>query len=150
MRLENPKSEIRNQRPAMFNRKKSLLLLPTLALALAACNPVPPPVEGREDPYGRRQIMFDSPELQNNTSVGAPQPTRDENGILHVAVPITATTSKPLNVEYRGTFYDGAGGVVNQTTWFRKRLTPRTTDSVSLNSTSPRAADFQIDFREAR
>lgn len=127
-----------------------LVLLPTLALALAACNPVPPPIEGREDPYGRRQIMFDSTELKNDTSVSAPQPSRDESGILHVTVPITATTSHPLDVEYRGTFYDGAGGVVNQTTWFRKHLTPRTTDSITLNSTSSRAADFQIDFREAR
>jgi uncharacterized protein YcfL len=127
-----------------------MLLLSALSLSLSACNPVPPPVEGREDPYGRRQIMFDSSELKNNTSVGAPQPSRDEGGILHVTVPITATTSKPLDVEYRGTFYDGAGAVVNQTTWFRKRLTPRTTDSVSINSTSSHAADFQIDFRVAR
>jgi uncharacterized protein YcfL len=134
----------------MLPTRKSLLLLPVLALALTACNPVPPPVEGREDPYGRRQIMFDSTELQNNTSVGRPMPSRDDAGILFVTVPITATTSKPLYVEYRGTFYDGSGKVVNQTTWFPKRLTPRTTDSVSLNSTSNRAADFQVDFREAR
>ena len=127
-----------------------LLLLPTLALALAACNPVPPPIEGREDPYGRRQIMFDSTEMKNRTSVGSPQPSRNEAGILFVSVPITATTDKPLDVEYRGTFYDGTGRVVNQTTWFRKRLTPRTTDSIVLNSTSTRAADFQIDFRKAR
>ena len=65
-------------------------------------------------------------------------------------IPITATISHPLDVEYRGTFYNGAGGVVNQSTWFRKHLTPRVTDSISLNSTSPRAADFQIDFRVAR
>ena len=134
----------------MFNRTKLLLLLPAVALALTACNPVPPPIEGREDPYGRRQIMFDSTELKHDTSVGAPQPSRDENGILFVTVPITATTSHTLDVEYRATFYDGAGGVVSQTTWFRKHLTPRVTDSISMNSTSPRAADFQIDFRVAR
>ena len=67
-----------------------------------------------------------------------------------MTVPVTATTSEPLDVEYRGTFYDGTGRVVNQTTWFRKRLTPRTTDSISLNATSSRAADFQIDFRVPR
>jgi uncharacterized protein YcfL len=132
----------------MTNR--ALLLLPTLALALSACNPVPPPIEGREDPYGRRQVMFDSTELKNRTSVGSPQPSRDDAGILFVTVPITATTDKPLDVEYRGTFYDGTGRVVNQSSWLRKRLTPRTSDSILLNSTSPRAADFQIDFRVAR
>src|SRR4051812_9108999 len=135
----------------MSNRTRTLLLLPALALVVGACHrSVPPPVEGREDPYGRRQIMFDSTELKNHTTVGAPQPSRDENGILFVTVPLTATTTHTLDVEYRGTFYDGAGRVVNQTTWFRKHLTPRTTDSVALNATSPRAADFQIDFREAR
>jgi len=136
----------------MLNRTKLLLLLPVLALTVGACHhpAVPPPIEGRQDPYGRRQIMFDSPELQNDTSVGAPQPSRDENGILFVTVPITGTAGHSLDVEYRATWYDGAGGVVSQSTWFRKRLTPRVTDSISMNSASPRAADFQIDFRVAR
>jgi hypothetical protein len=135
----------------MLNRTLLTVVVPTFAIvALAACHQVPPPIEGREDPYGRRQIMFDSTELKNDTSVGSPMPSRDEAGILHVTVPITSTDDDPLDVEYRGTFYDGAGKVVNQTTWFRKRLTPRTTDSVTLNSTSARAADFQIDFRIAR
>ena len=133
----------------MINRA-AFLAVSTLALALAACNPVPPPIEGREDPYGRRQVMFDSTELENRTSVGRPMPSRDDAGILFVTVPVTATTDKPLDVEYRGTFYDGTGRVVSQSTWFRKRLTPRVSDSISLNSTSPRAADFQVDFRKAR
>lgn len=125
-------------------------LLPLLALILSACNRVPPPIEGREDPHGRRQIMFDSDEMRDNTSVGRPQPSRDEAGILYVTVPITATTRRPLDVEYRATFYDGNGATTSQTTWFRKRLTPRVSDSISVNSTSPRATDFQIDFRKAR
>lgn len=126
------------------------MILPLLALVLWGCNPVPLPIEGREDPYGRRQIMFDSDDLRDNTSVGRPQASRDEAGILFITVPITATTRRPLDVEYRATFYDGTGATTSQTTWFRKRLTPRVSDSISVNSTTPRAVDFQIDFRKAR
>ena len=44
-------------------------------------------------------------EMKNRTSVGSPQPSRDEAGILFVSVPITATTDKPLDDEYRGFSY---------------------------------------------
>lgn len=129
-----------------------MLGLTTAAAAtLGGCKTVPPPIEGRADSYGHRQIMMDSRELQNRTSVGLPHAARDEAGLLFVTVPITNTTRKPLDVEYRVTFFD-PGGVPTSppTTWFRKRLTPRVSDFVRVNSTTPRAADFQVDFRRAR
>jgi hypothetical protein len=53
-------------------------------------------------------------------------------------------------VDYRVTFFDDNRQVINQTTWFTKTLEARTPDQISVNSTSPKATDFQVDFRYAR
>ena len=56
--------------------KPPLALLPLLAFTVGACHhPVPPPVEGRENPYGRRQIMFDSPGLKLTPPSALPSPS---------------------------------------------------------------------------
>ena len=52
----------------MLNR--TFLLFPTLALALAACNPVPPPIEGREDIAGL--ICFFDERVDQVTVDGVP------------------------------------------------------------------------------
>ena len=127
------------------------LLTLTLLLGVGCQRGVLPPLEGGDDPYGRRQIMIADEDLRNRTSVGRPLVSRDEPGnLLYVTLPITAATNRELTIQYRATFFDESGAPINSTTWFRKTLSPRVTDSISVNSTSPRAADFQIDLRYAK
>src|SRR5688572_10860233 len=133
---------------------KRLLMLPVLLVALAGlvvgCS-VKPPIEGRQDPYTPAQVMFTSKDLKNHTAIDAPRIARDESGgILHVTLPIRAATNLQLYVDYRASFFDRNGQLINQTTWFNKTLAPNVPDQLTANSMSPRAADFQFDLRYAK
>src|SRR5688572_9234169 len=132
---------------------KRLLMLPVLLAGLTAvgCNSVKGPIEGRQDPFTPSQIMFASKDLKNHTAIDAPRIARDESGgILHVTVPIRAATNMQLYIDYRATFFDRNGQLINQTTWFNKTLAPNVPDQITVNSMSPRAADFQVDLRYAK
>ena len=47
-------------------------------------------------------------------------------------------------------FFNGSRQVIHQTNWFTKVLSPKVPDQIMVNSMSPRAEDFQIDFRWAK
>ncbi len=127
---------------------RHLLILSFLTL-LVGCG-VKPPMEGRRDPYGHTQIHFADRDLRNHTAIDTPIVTRDDSGnLLHVTVPIRATTDLRLYVEYRVTFFDANGQPLPSTTWFPKTLEPNIPDRIQVNSVSPQAKDFQIDFRYA-
>lgn len=124
----------------------SLFLLP-----LAGCNEtVKPPIQGRNDPYQLSQVHFASDALRRATAVGQPMVARDDAGNLFVTIPIRSAIDKTLFVDYRVTFFDQNGQPINSTSWFTKTLEQNTPDRITVNSTSPRAADFQVDFRFAR
>jgi hypothetical protein len=118
-------------------------------LFLAGC--VKAPIEGRADPYTPAQIHFADENVRTHTAVGQPKLARDDEGnLLYVTVPIRSASNLKLYVDYRVTFFDKNGLVINQTGWQTKVLEPNTPDFVQVNSTSPRAADFQVDFKYAQ
>jgi hypothetical protein len=131
-----------------MTRPKLAVAFLSAAFVVAGCNNVRPPIEGRQDPYGRPQITFASDDLRNKTAVGQPILTRDESNLLFVAVPIRSAVNDPLYVEYRVTFFDRNRNVITQTSWLRKDLSPNVPDQITANSTSPRAEDVQVDFRK--
>lgn len=129
----------------------SRLAIGSLLLTLLAVGCIKKPIEGRADIYPPSQIHFTEEDLRRKTAVGVPIVNRDEDGqILFVTVPIRAATNLQLYVQYRVTFLDAFGQVVWQSTWFNKTLAPNVFDQVSVNSPSPRAADFRVDFRYAK
>ena len=98
-----------------------------------------------------RQIQFASEELQNDTAVtGPPRLSRDPYNYLHVTVPIRSAIDKDLHVDYRTTFFDSTGQVVETGEWQTTMLPANTPANVSAVCTSPAAANFQMDFRYAR
>ena len=125
-----------------------------VAAALAAsvgCSRVKPPIEGRMDPYAPSQIHFADEDLRSRTAVGRPIAERDPAGLLRVTVPIRAASSRNLFVDYRVTFFDATGSPLGPATgWTTKRLESNVPDQITFNSTTPRAADFQLDLRYAR
>lgn len=130
-----------------------VLLCCGLALVGAAqgCN-TQAPVDPRQETYLPRQIQIADNNLRRVTRFGEPQVTRDSAGLLYVTVPLRATINETIYVQYRVTFLDENGQPLpgSPTSWFDKPLTPRVFESVSVNSTSPRAAQFTVDFRYAR
>ena len=122
----------------------------TCLMFVAGCG-VHPPIQGREDPYAAGQIHFNKDDLRTQTAVGRPVVSRDDSGILHVMVPIRSAINKRLYVDYRVTFFDKNGQPLNdQMGWMTKTLEMNTPDQITVNSMTPRAADFQVDFRWAR
>ncbi len=130
--------------------KALLICLPLLA-AFPGCN-TEPPIDAREETFGFRNVQLADEDLRRRTRFGEAQVARDPAGLLFVTVPLRATIDETLHVQYRATFYDENGQPLpgSPTPWFDKTLTPRVPESVSVNSASPRAADFRLDFRYAR
>ncbi|WP_428940305.1 DUF1425 domain-containing protein [Fontivita pretiosa] len=127
-----------------------LVPISMLTLLLAGCG-VRAPIEPRADPYLPKQIHMDSQRLRKDTAVGTPIVARDQSGLLVVTVPIRSAINKTLYVDYTVTFFDRNGNPIgNKLGPFTKTLDPNTPDSITVNSTSPQAADFQISFRYAR
>ena len=121
------------------------------ALLLGACsNYVHPPIEGRADPYQRAQIHFDSDALRRDTAVGTPILVHNESGMLVVTVPLRSAIDKTLYVDYRVTFLDRNGVPIENYGPFTKTLDANTPDQIQVNSTTTRAADFQVDLRYAK
>ena len=135
----------------LSNKMSLPVALAALALAAGACSPrVRGPVEPREDTAGWPQIHLASRELQDRIAVRRPVVTQDEAGLLFVTVPVRNTTRRQMTVEYRATFFDRNRVPIQETTWFPRTLTPHTQQTFTVNSTSPRADDFQIDIRQAK
>ena len=118
-------------------------------LALAGCG-VKAPIMARQDPYLPAQIQIASDGLRNRLAVDAPRLTRDGAGLLIVTVPVRAATDQQLYVDYRVTFLDASGQVLSQSSWLSKTLAPNVFDQITVNSTDPRAADFQLALRWAQ
>jgi uncharacterized protein DUF1425 len=121
-----------------------------VAISPAACQRVRPPVEPREDTAGWPQIMLADRDLQRRIAVRQPQVSQDRAGLLFVTVPVRNTTAQQFTMEYRVTFFDRNHAPIQQTTWFPKTMPPHTQETITVNSTSPRADDFQIDLRPAK
>lgn len=119
-------------------------------VAVIGCNSVRPPKVGRDDPYEAQQIHFASEELRRDTAVSKPVVSRDPAGLLVVSVPIRSAIDKTVYVDYRVTFFDQTGQEVGQTTWSRATLESNVPQRITVNSTTARAADFQMDFRYSR
>jgi uncharacterized protein YcfL len=128
---------------------KSLILL-SLSTGLVGCS-VNPPIQPRMDPYSPSQIHMDSDQLRSDTAVGTPNAHRDDAGILFVTVPIRSAIDKTLYVDCYVTWLDRNGQPIGDRMGPKTiTLDPNTPSSVTFNSTTPRAADFQVDFRYAR
>ena len=128
-----------------------IVLVGMVGMMMSFVGCVKPPIEGRADPHVPAQMHFSSENLRKHTAVGTPNLVRDESGrLLYVTVPIRSASNLTIYLDYRVTFFDEMGQPLNQTSWFTKTLEPNVPDQITVNSMSPRAADFQVDFRYAR
>jgi uncharacterized protein YcfL len=129
-------------------KAKSVLIALSL-LALAGCRP--DPIRAHADQYAPSQLNFIDQDLRDNTAIGQIKVTFDDSKLLHIDVPIRATTSLPLYTDYRVSFVDANGLPLGPpTAWTAVRLPSNDFQDILLTSSSPRAADFRLDLRDAR
>lgn len=117
-------------------------------VGVSAC--VKPPIQARQDPFVPAQVQLASEDLRRHTAFMAPELSRDAAGLLYVSLPIRAATDLQLYIDYRVTFLDSNGQPIQRTGWLTRTLAPNIFDRITVNSVSPRAADFQIDIRYAQ
>lgn len=131
---------------------KNVALCALALSGLIGCsnNYVRDPIQPRQDVYhstDRVQIFFDSTDLRNDTAADTPSVIRDQNGLLHVTVPIRSVINKQLYVEYRVIFFDRDHQEIDRSPWRDKTLPANLPESVIVTSTTPRAESFQVHFR---
>jgi uncharacterized protein YcfL len=135
--------------------KIPVLSLVGLLVVVAGCShEVPAYREGRAERYSPPQVQIsglDAEDLRLSTAIDRPTTYRDAANLLFVTVPLRNTSDKVLHVQYRYNFVDDQGRPLPENiAWNRKTLEPGSTERVTFNSTSARAADFQMDLRYSR
>jgi uncharacterized protein YcfL len=129
-------------------------IVPLLAL-VAGCAQNPPPYrEGRAERYAPPQVQItglDAEDLRLSTAIDRPVTSRDQANNLIVTVPIRNTGDQVLRIQYRYNFTDEQGRPLPANmAWNPKTLEPGSTERITFNSVSAKAADFQLDLRYAR
>jgi uncharacterized protein YcfL len=135
--------------------KTMVLGLVGLLVAASGCsNEVPGYREGRAERYSPPQVQItglDAEDLRLSTAIDRPNTYRDAANLLFVTVPLRNTSDKVLHVQYRYNFVDDQGRPLPENiAWNRKTLEPGSTERITFNSTSAKAADFQMDLRYGR
>ena len=134
-----------------MSKRFALFLAAPAILGLAGCaNAVREPISARQDVYhtgDSQQIFVDSTDLRNDTAVDTPTVFRDQNGLLHVTVPIRSVINRQLYVEYRAIFLDRNHQEIDRSPWHDKTLPANLPETVTIVGTNPEAEHFQIHFR---
>jgi len=132
--------------------KRHLFTFGCLLIGLIAASGCTGVLEGKPDstnPYPN--ITLTTKELYDGLAFNPATVTRTETGMLAVSQPIRARANEPLMIEYRFVWLDSAGAPISpQTGWVYKRLEPRVPETMSANSSSKQAVDYQIHIRWAR
>ena len=140
-----------NSRATILSRLRAMSLLGLTVLSAAGCAPrVRGPIEPREDVSPWPQIMLADRDLARRIVVRQPLVERDPAGLLFVTVPVRSQTRRQMTIEYQSVFFDRNHAPIFESTWFPRTLTPYTQTTITANSTSNRAEDFQINIREAK
>jgi hypothetical protein len=103
----------------------------------------------KTDKLAPQQVGFASQDLAESINIGKIDRTFDSAEIMHLNIPLKVTSGlMNLTVDYRITYFDENRSPVDvPTAWVTKSLTPGIQEYIQANSSSPRAKDFQIDFR---
>ncbi|MDB5319744.1 MAG: hypothetical protein JWN40_1375 [Phycisphaerales bacterium] len=135
-------------------KKNWLGVVAVLGLVAGCANNPPPYREGRAERYAPPQVQIsglNAEDLKQSTAIDRPSTYRDAASLLFVTVPLRNTGDQVLHVQYRYNFVDEQGRPLPENiAWNRKSLEPGATERITFNSTSPRAADFQMDLRYSR
>jgi len=129
------------------NLMYAAILIPLLGLGGCMSSDAPPGTT-RADKFAPQQVAFAGHDVADSIAIGKIERTFDSSGILHIRVPLQATTDLGLMIDYRITFYDDGRGVVEgPAAWQGKSLPAGAWETIYASSSNSRARDFQIEFR---
>jgi hypothetical protein len=134
--------------------KLNLKYISLLAILSAGChgNDASPTTEPTASvSYAPQQIQFvGGGDLSQCLAFQPITRSFDSAGLMHVSIPARLTSDLGQTIEYRFTFFDDNHSPVDApSAWITKSLAPDVTVNIEGSSTSPRARDFQVEFRSS-
>ena len=120
-----------------------------IAFGLTGCYTDTAPIGADvDDAIDYPQITLSQRSLEAALAFQKPVVTRIDGDLLRVTVPVRARSNETLHVEYKVVWLDVSGNPVPpDLIWTPLRLEPRQPHNVVVNSTSPQATDFNMQFR---
>lgn len=94
------------------------------------------------------RIQFESSTTKNIVQVVRVDTSRLPTGLLKIFITLRNTKKENLWADFRTTFLDGQGHVLEQTNWEPILLNARTVSEYTCTSLSNRAADYQVIIRK--
>ena len=122
-------------------------------LALTNCsNPDLVPTSPKNQLYPTQPVVFSGQDdLSTRVAIGSISKTIDLNGLMHFTLQVRNTTNLDSYVDYRITYFDQSHISLDApTAWQTKTLHSDVFEYIQADAPTPRAKDFQIDFRSAR
>jgi hypothetical protein len=134
--------------------KKTLSLLSVLAIAAGCADKQVQTARGRADTgdhYGVILSQQQKDQLRHDTAFEPERVTRDQYGLLNVTVPLRSAIQHTLYLEYQYTFFDGSGRKIEGPLgWNLVTLEAGSPGTIQFTSTSPQAANYQLNIRYQR
>jgi hypothetical protein len=104
-----------------------------------------------DDHFGIVLSQEQKEQLRHDTAFGPERVTRDPFGLLHVTVPLRSAIQHTLYLEYRYSFFDGTGRLIEGPMgWTGVTLEAGSPGTIQFASTSNQAANFQLNIRYQR
>jgi len=130
--------------------KKSIVLcLAAAALGACGCTTEPAELKPEENPYlTQGRIQFESHLTDEVIDIVRVDTERVGAGLLKVILTVRNKRKSNLFAEFRTTFLDERGHVLEQTNWEPIELNARTVSEYTCTSMSTKAADYQIIIRK--
>lgn len=124
-------------------------------MAIAACSgcrsdtaPIP---ASNDEALSYPQITLSQRSLQGALGFQKPVVTQTGDNLMQVTVPVRARSNQELHVEYKVVWLDASGRPVPpDLSWRPLRLEPRQPHNIIVNATSPKATDYNMQFRWSR
>ena len=146
--------EMRTKDSNMTYQSKLFSALAGLALVAGCADKQVPEARGRgdaEDHFGIVLSQEQGDQLRHDTAFGPERVTRDPYGLLHVTVPLRSAIQHTLYLEYRYSFFDGSGNLIEGPMgWTTVTLEAGSPGTIQFTSTASQATNFQLNVRYQR
>lgn len=124
----------------------------SVPLVIGGCKADTSPIGAKYDEVGRYpNITLSQPSLQEALGFQEPIVTRTPENLMRVSVPVRARSDEELHVEYKPVWLDANLQPISpEMSWTPLRLEPRQPATITVQSTSPAAVNYNLQFRWSR
>jgi hypothetical protein len=132
-----------------MNRIFVLVSCVILCAGISGCKTEPAELKAEQEPYLEQgHVQFESHLTDHVVHIVRADSERLGAGLLKITITCRNRTKENLFAEFRTTFLDAKGHVLEQTNWEPIELNARTVSEYTCTSMSTKAADYQVIIRK--